>query len=156
MFYVKEDPTGKFEGAVDEEGFWYNEGPGIRCTRFASPLFPRQKFAEDLAVVPTRCFWFSFHKFYRSYDDWMSDAVIMEPNALKEDVEHDMALAERIDREARYENDYEDLGRPGLAEDDPVRQAMILGDGNRVCELLGIDDRFRLYKDGPDGPCRKD
>lgn len=144
LFRVEPDTTGKYNGAVDENGFWFNPGDSLRCSRhYPAPFFPRQIFCDKL----TKCRSFVYDDFFKSNEEWEETMVIMKPNALKEDVAHDMALAKKIERMVRYENCFDDLGHPWFAEGDPLRQAMIRGDGNEVCRLLGIKDRFRLYKD---------
>ena len=148
LYRVEHDPTGKFDGAVDENGYWYRAGDNLKCSLFPAPFFPRQRYGNE----PTKCSRFVYDSMYRSEEEWMKNAVIMKPNAPKEDVAHDKALGERIRSMVHYDNCNEDIGRIWMAEGDPLRQAMLKGNGNEVCRLLGIDDRFRLYSDTPSGP----
>lgn len=148
LYRVEEDKTGKFDGAVDKDGYWYNPGNSLRCSLFPAPFFPRQRYCRE----PTKCSRYVYDSMYKTEEEWMENAVIMQPNAPKEDVAHDKALGERIAAAVRYENCNEDIGRIWIADGDPLRQAMLKGDGNEVCRLLGFSERFRLYKDGPSGP----
>ena len=84
-----------------------------------------------------------YSKFYTTHEERLETAVFMKPNAPKDDVEHDIMLGKKIDSTVRYEGLDEDLGRPELGED-KIRRAILRGDGNEVCRLLGIKDRFVL------------
>ena len=139
LYCVDYDPSGMYKGAVDNEGNWYNEGNSLRCSIHTSPHFPKQRYLDDA----TLCADFKYSKFYTTHEERLETAVFMKPNAPKDDVEHDIMLGKKIDSTVRYEGLDEDLGRPELGED-KIRKAMLRGDGNEVCRLLGIKDRFVL------------
>ena len=139
LYHVDYDPSGMYNGAVDDEGNWYNAGNSLRCSLHTSPHFPKQRYLDDANL----CADFKYSQFYTTHEERLETAVFMKPNALKDAVEHDIMLGQKIDSTVRYEGLDEDLGRPELGED-KIRRAMLRGDGNEVCRLLGIKDRFIL------------